>query len=234
MLNKLIYLSDFIDNTTLDPHGVNSLLTIRKISNNSIIPLKSNGFITPLGGTERNFYLAISNAMLQLNVGDVLFINQSITMHKSDLPLIFDRLLFDLTDFLSNKGITVILSSGNSNYNLETECNNILVYPSKYPKNTKAILVGSQIGSNSGSFVKICNPLPTRISSFEASSEASAIVAGIVLEMQNYSKSIRHKYLLTQQIKKILNSQPLKNFTLPFGSSEVFNKLKTKINNLGH
>ena len=221
IFNKIVYLTGFLDDstTTPDEHGTKSISIMNVVQ---FLPstklIRTNNFPTVAGGrVNTNFYLAFAEAMRFAIEGDVILVNQSISAKNGtgihEVPLIFDRLIWDLIRFLSDNGITVVLSAGNSSTNLNSVATGVFAFASD---DSGAIVVGQSPinGGSTGNLIDVrCENLPTglRPNDLGESSAASAIVAGMVKNIQTYAKSQR-RYLRPFEVKNILKSldQPLK------------------------
>jgi hypothetical protein len=218
--NKLIYLTGFQPNGIQEePHGTltNEVINIVTGSNSEKL-IKTNLFPNGEGGLGKNFYLSFAEAMKYAWAGDVIFVNQALIIHTSagakiEVPLIFDLLIYDMIKYLSlKKGVVVILSAGNTaRANLDKIATGDFVFAST----SEAIIAGQFPIKNgsSGSLVDVyCKTLNgTGLkpigNNLGESSESSAIVAGMVKNMQSYAKS-KGRYLSPLQIKRILKNIP--------------------------
>lgn len=241
MLNKIIYLTGFSNTTTPDDHGTESKAIINVVQASplpSIKLIRTDNFPeTTGGGFNTNFYLAFAEAMKFATEGDVILVNQSISAKKGlvtyEVPLIFDKLLWDLIRFLSDNGITIVLSAGNSPTNLNRVATGVFAFAKN---DSGAIIVGQYpetVGST-GSLVDVrCENLPVELRPNRQgeSSAASAIVAGMVKNMQSYAIS-RGRYLSALQVKGILKNipQPLEFNRTILSQDGIGDIIKNEIN----
>jgi hypothetical protein len=228
------YLSTGLTLADIDDHGQQSVAVAAYQSPGSPIAYISADYPYLLHSSEnpaKRFGMAFSSpTVLNLGAGDVLFINQSFAYKDSSgvitqVPVLFDLVVYHLTVWLEKQGVTVIFSVGDNIHDLNPIIGQYLTVGSPLP----GLLIGgynptptpSHLTSNYGDCLTCVAP-PTNLTSgagggppyavratgtsFGKSSGATAYVAGLVTALQTAAHQQSGRYLAPADIRNWLQS----------------------------